>query len=87
MQITPHFAGIAHLWFVTLYPFEDGNGRIARAIADMVLARADGTSDCFSSMLFVLDDYGQAALNQEQRHNLLEILEDRHNLKAPLVVS
>ncbi|PID76786.1 MAG: cell filamentation protein Fic [Deltaproteobacteria bacterium] len=43
-------AGIAHLWFVTLHPFEDGNGRIARAISDMVLARADGTSGRFYSM-------------------------------------
>jgi Fic family protein len=43
-------AGIAHLWFVTLHPFEDGNGRIARAIADMALARADGTSNRFYSM-------------------------------------
>jgi Fic family protein len=34
-------AGIAHLWFVTIHPFEDGNGRIARAIADMVLARSE----------------------------------------------
>jgi Fic family protein len=34
-------AGIAHLWFVTLHPFEDGNGRIARAVGDMALARAD----------------------------------------------
>ena len=34
-------AGIAHLWFVTIHPFEDGNGRIARAISDMALARAD----------------------------------------------
>jgi len=43
-------AGIAHLWFVTIHPFEDGNGRIARAIADMALARADGTSHRFYSM-------------------------------------
>ena len=43
-------AGIAHLWFVTIHPFEDGNGRIARAIADMALARADGTADRFYSM-------------------------------------
>jgi Fic family protein len=43
-------AGVAHLWFVTIHPFEDGNGRIARAIADMALARADGTSDRFYSM-------------------------------------
>jgi Fic family protein len=38
-------AGIAHLWFVTIHPFEDGNGRIARAISDMALARADRTPD------------------------------------------
>ncbi|OGT46992.1 MAG: cell filamentation protein Fic [Gammaproteobacteria bacterium RIFCSPHIGHO2_12_FULL_41_15] len=43
-------AGIAHLWFVTIHPFEDGNGRIARAIGDMALARADGTSDRFYSL-------------------------------------
>lgn len=43
-------AGIAHFWFVTIHPFEDGNGRIARAIADMALARADGTSERFYSM-------------------------------------
>lgn len=43
-------AGIAHLWFVTIHPFEDGNGRIARALGDMALARADGTSDRFYSL-------------------------------------
>lgn len=43
-------AGLAHLWFVTLHPFEDGNGRIARAITDMLLARADGISQRFYSM-------------------------------------
>ena len=43
-------AGIAHLWFVTIHPFEDGNGRIARAIADMALARADGMGDRFCSL-------------------------------------
>lgn len=43
-------ASIAHLWFVTLHPFEDGNGRIARAIADMQLARADGCAQRFYSM-------------------------------------
>jgi Fic family protein len=43
-------AAIAHLWFVTVHPFEDGNGRIARAIADMLLALADGTPDRFYSM-------------------------------------
>lgn len=43
-------AGIAHLWFVTLHPFEDGNGRIARAIGDMTLARAEATPDRFYSV-------------------------------------
>jgi len=43
-------AGVAHLWFVTIHPFEDGNGRIARAIADMALARADGTKLRFYGM-------------------------------------
>lgn len=43
-------AGIAHLWFVTIHPFEDGNGRIARAIVDMALARADGMPDRFYSL-------------------------------------
>ena len=43
-------AGIAHLWFVTIHPFDDGNGRIARAIADMALARSEKSSQRFYSM-------------------------------------
>lgn len=43
-------AGLAHFWFVTIHPFEDGNGRIARAIADMALSRVDGTENRFYSM-------------------------------------
>lgn len=43
-------AAIAHFWFVTIHPFEDGNGRIARAIAEMALTRADGVPDRFYSM-------------------------------------
>jgi len=43
-------AAIAHLWFVTIHPFSDGNGRIARAVTDMLLARADGTNQRFYSM-------------------------------------
>ena len=43
-------AAIAHLWFVTIHPFEDGNGRIARAIADMALARSDQSPQRFYSM-------------------------------------
>ncbi len=43
-------AGLAHLWFVTIHPFDDGNGRIARAIADMVLARSENSPQRFYSM-------------------------------------
>ncbi|MEH6823582.1 MAG: Fic family protein [Motiliproteus sp.] len=43
-------AGLAHLWFLTIHPFDDGNGRIARAIADMTLARAEQSSQRFYSM-------------------------------------
>jgi Fic family protein len=43
-------AGLAHLWFVTIHPFDDGNGRIARAIADMALARSEKSGQRFYSM-------------------------------------
>ncbi len=43
-------AGLAHLWFVTIHPFDDGNGRIARAIADMALTRSEKTGRRFYSM-------------------------------------
>ena len=43
-------AAIAHLWFVTIHPFDDGNGRIARALTDMMLARSERTSKRFYSM-------------------------------------
>ncbi|MFM9971866.1 MAG: Fic family protein [Burkholderiales bacterium] len=43
-------AGLAHLWFVTVHPFDDGNGRIARAIGDFLLARADGSPQRFYSL-------------------------------------
>jgi Fic family protein len=43
-------AGVAHLWFVTIHPFDDGNGRIARAIADMALARSENSPQRFYSM-------------------------------------
>ena len=43
-------AAIAHLWFVTVHPFDDGNGRIARAIADLQLARSDESAQRFYSM-------------------------------------
>ena len=43
-------AALAHLWFVTIHPFDDGNGRIARAIADMQLARSEKSAQRFYSM-------------------------------------
>lgn len=43
-------AGLAHLWFVTIHPFDDGNGRIARAMVDMALARSEGTAQRFYSL-------------------------------------
>ncbi|MGH6815666.1 MAG: Fic family protein [Hyphomicrobiaceae bacterium] len=66
-------AGLAHLWFVTIHPFEDGNGRIARAIADMALARADRTEKRFYSMSSQIEaerrDYYQR-LEDQQRGSL-----------------
>jgi Fic family protein len=59
-------AAVAHLWFVTIHPFDDGNGRIARAIADMVLARSECSSQRFYSM--------SAQIRQERR-TYYEILE------------
>lgn len=59
-------AGIAHLWFVTIHPFEDGNGRIARAISEMLLARADGSRQRFYSMS------AQIQLERKEYYNILE---------------
>jgi Fic family protein len=50
-------AAIAHLWFVILHPFEDGNGRISRALSDMYLARSDEHSYRFYSMSFIIGDW------------------------------
>ena len=59
-------AAVAHLWFITIHPFDDGNGRIARAIADMLLARADGSTQRFYSM---------SAQIQRERNQYYDILE------------
>lgn len=59
-------AAIGHLWFVTLHPFDDGNGRIARAIGDLLLARADGTPQRF---------YSLSAQIQRERKAYYDILE------------
>jgi Fic family protein len=52
-------AGVAHFWFVTIHPFEDGNGRIGRAIADMALARADGVRERYYSMSSQIEAEGK----------------------------
>lgn len=59
-------AAIAHLWFVTIHPFEDGNGRIGRAIAEMCLARSDGSAQRFYSM---------SSQILEERKDYYEVLE------------
>src|SRR5262249_41295260 len=59
-------AALAHLWFVTIHPFEDGNGRIARAIADMTLARSENSPQRFYSMSTQI---------QHERNNYYDILE------------
>jgi len=56
--------GVAHFWFVTIHPFDDGNGRIARAIADMVLSQSDGTKDRFYSMSSGIEAQRQAYYQQ-----------------------
>jgi Fic family protein len=63
-------AGIAHLWFVTIHPFEDGNGRIARAIGDMALARADGVSGRFYSLSSQIESERQDYYDQLERQQL-----------------
>ncbi|MGB7719369.1 MAG: Fic family protein [Bryobacteraceae bacterium] len=60
-------AGLAHLWFVTIHPFDDGNGRIVRAIADLALARSENSSQRFYSM---------SAQIRQDRNAYYDILED-----------
>jgi len=59
-------SGVAHLWFVTIHPFDDGNGRIARAIADMQLSKAEGTHHRFYSMS------AQIERKKEEYYDILE---------------
>lgn len=72
-------AGIAHLWFVTIHPFEDGNGRIARAIGDMALARADKSPDRFYSLSSQIelerkDYYDQLEMQQRSTTDITDWL-------------
>ncbi len=69
-------AGLAHLWFVTLHPLEDGNGRIGRAVCDMALARADGSTQRF---------YSLSAQMQHERNDYYNSLE--HAQKGMLDVT
>jgi Fic family protein len=59
-------AAIAHLWFVTIHPFNDGNGRLARTIAEMQLAKADGLTQRFYSMS------AQIRLDRKSYYEILE---------------
>jgi Fic family protein len=59
-------AGVAHLWFVTIHPFEDGNGRIARAVADLALTRSDQSAQRFYSMS------AQIRVERSKYYDLLE---------------
>ena len=59
-------AAIAHLWFVTIHPFEDGNGRITRALTDMLLAQSDKSNQRFYSMS------AQIRLERKQYYEILE---------------
>lgn len=64
-------AAIAHFWFVTIHPFEDGNGRIGRAIVDLELARADGTAERFYSM--------SSQIEAERKEYYLQLERGQHN--------
>lgn len=59
-------SGLAHLWFVTIHPFEDGNGRIGRAVCDMVLARSEKSTQRFYSLS------SQIRKDRKNYYNLLE---------------
>lgn len=59
-------AAIAHFWFIIIHPFDDGNGRIARAISDLMLARADGTTERYYSMS------SQILIERKQYYEILQ---------------
>jgi Fic family protein len=59
-------AALAHLWFVTIHPFDDGNGRIARAVAECALARSENSPQRF---------YGMSAQIRHERDDYYNVLE------------
>ena len=66
-------AGLGHLWLVTLHPFDDGNGRIARALGDLLLARADGSPQRFYSLSAQIQrerNAYYAILERTQKHSM-----------------
>jgi Fic family protein len=69
-------SALGHLWFVTIHPFDDGNGRIARAIADLMLARSERSAQRFYSM---------SAQIRQERKDYYDILE--HTQKATLDIT
>jgi Fic family protein len=67
-------AAIAHLWFVTIHPYDDGNGRITRALTDMLLARSDNSTQRFYSMS------AQIRIERKQYYEMLEKSQKKANL-------
>lgn len=70
-------SGLAHLWFVTIHPFDDGNGRIARAIADLALARSEKSSRRFYSM---------SSQIQQERDAYYDVLEQTQQLATDVTI-
>jgi len=70
-------SAVAHLWFVAIHPFEDGNGRIARALADMLLARAEKSAQRFYSM---------SSQIQKERNEYYDVLEKSQKMSLDITL-